>query len=472
MPTRFRSNWRVQLPIVFGVIVASFLAAMLVTQWQLLSVGRTSLEIADSTAPSIEYLANARGEMQHLEAGLADYLDDAKEGAPPRHLHGIERSRQALDASIAAYLQLPVEPAEQRLWGDILRTKDAFNGTVERFLAAVERRDYAAAEDALNANDAAGDALGAAITRDIELNASRSHSLALDIARDRRRSTAVAFALAGLCAAITIAGATALRRVMRRHSELVEEHRRLEEVRASELEQFAGRVAHDILSPLNVVGLAVRSVSMPGTTEPMREQLGERAGAAIKRIDRLVNGLLAFAVAGAEPEEGAHADVEATVADLERDLRESAVEAGAELHVDVKVSHPVACNPGMLTSIVSNLARNAIKYIGEGATRRIDVRAFETRNVIRIEVQDTGPGLLPDMQARVFEPYVRGPNAPKGAGIGLGLATVKRIVVAHGGRVGVRSVVGEGCTFWVELPEAEGELAPRPAFAEPAKVVH
>jgi len=473
--SRIRNDWRFRLPLVFGIVVASFVAAMLVTQWQLVSVGRTSLEIADSTAPSIEYLANARGEMRHLEVVLRDYVDDERHGVAHPRLEPVEVSRKAMNDYVADYLVLPVEPREQALWGDILRTKDSLNDVVNRCLAAIDRRDWTAAKAACDAVDASGDALSAAITRDVELNASRAHMLALDIARDRRRSMLVAFLLAGLCVAITAIGAVGLTRVMRQNSELTEAHQRLLETRASELEQFAGRVAHDILSPLSVVGLALRTSAASDLPSATRAQLTDRGSAAIKRIDRLVNGLLAFAVAGAAPEEGAHADVEATIADLERDLRDEAEKAGAQLEVDVQVSHPIACNPGVLTSVVSNLARNAIKYIGDGPTRVISVRAFETRDKIRIEVQDTGPGLLPDLEPRVFEPYVRGTHTGK-AGIGLGLATVKRVAVAHHGRVGVRSIVGSGCTFWVELPRAESELSPTPVPAEPAnadaKLVH
>jgi signal transduction histidine kinase len=463
-----RGEWGIQLLVVFGVVLASFVAAMLVTQWQLMSIGRTSLEIADGTTPSIEHLASARDEMRHLEVLLRDDLDYSRRGGSVP-LRSISVSRDAMNESIAAYLVLPADPTEQALWGDILRTKDLFNDDVDRTLAAVDRGDFDTADAELSTLSAEGDALGAAITRDIELNAEQSHALALSIARVQRRAMYIAFGLAAICAAITIFGASALRRMLAQRAAFAEERRRLVEARATELEQFAGRVAHDILSPLGTVALALKTSTAPEMTDEMRAQIAERGNAAIKRIGRLVNGLLAFAVAGAEPGEGAEADVEATIADLERDLREEAQASGAELHVSVDVWHKVGCNPGVLTSVVSNLARNAIKYIGEGVTRRIDIRACETRGAIRIEVQDTGPGLPPDLEPRVFEPYVRGHGSSKG-GIGLGLATVKRVADAHHGRVGVKSIVGEGCTFWVELPRGP-ELGARAAHHE-AAVVH
>jgi signal transduction histidine kinase len=115
----------------------------------------------------------------------------------------------------------------------------------------------------------------------------------------------------------------------------------------------------------------------------------------------------------------------------------------------------VACAAGVLTSVVSNLASNAIKYIGTGPVRRLEIRAREEAQVVRVELEDTGPGLAVGSEEQVFEPYVRG-RATTQPGIGLGLATVKRLVEGHGGRVGVRSVLGQGCTFWFELPKVAG----------------
>ena len=112
-----------------------------------------------------------------------------------------------------------------------------------------------------------------------------------------------------------------------------------------------------------------------------------------------------------------------------------------------------ACSPGILGSLVSNLVHNAIKYLGDRSERRITVRVLERGAMVRFEVEDTGPGLPPDLERTVFDAYVRarGTLLP---GFGLGLATVKKAAEAHGGRVGVRSVVGRGCLFWFELPLA------------------
>jgi signal transduction histidine kinase len=73
--------------------------------------------------------------------------------------------------------------------------------------------------------------------------------------------------------------------------------------------------------------------------------------------------------------------------------------------------------------------------------------------VVRFEVHDTGPGIASTMLESVFQPHVR--LQQRQPGIGLGLATVKRIADAHGGRVGVQSRLDVGSVFWVELPRAD-----------------
>jgi signal transduction histidine kinase len=111
--------------------------------------------------------------------------------------------------------------------------------------------------------------------------------------------------------------------------------------------------------------------------------------------------------------------------------------------------------------VLENLLANAAKYIVAVAAdaRRIQVRIIDGKDVVRVEVDDTGPGIPLEAQKEIFYPYVRGRGATQ-PGLGLGLATVRRIVEAHGGVVGVRSVVGVGSCFWFELPRApEGDLA-------------
>jgi signal transduction histidine kinase len=111
---------------------------------------------------------------------------------------------------------------------------------------------------------------------------------------------------------------------------------------------------------------------------------------------------------------------------------------------------------------VQNLVRNAIAYMADSPVRVVRVRTArrDGRAPVRIEVEDSGPGIPEGLGERVFEPFVRGDGTV--AGYGLGLATVKRFVSAHGGRVGFSATPGAGTLFWLELPRPRSLPTVRP----------
>jgi signal transduction histidine kinase len=456
-----RPRWSIRLFVAFGAVVLSFVAATAFEHWRLIAIDRAARDIADNASPSIERLTAARGDLRRIQVLLREHLDRKSLGQASDG-QAIEQARREMDRAISEYLSLTPFPDEQSFWAGILRGQDELHDAVTRCILELDHGDVRAADaTARTAVSSASEHLAVAIALDVDFNAARAHDRALEIQRVRGQSTIVAFGLDGLCALVALGGAIALHRAMRAHADLVESHQQLLEHRASELEQFAGSVAHDILSPLNAVGLSLELAGTPGE-EAARAGWIKRGTSSLARVERLVSGLLDFARAGAPPGSGALCDVRSTIADLAPDLHAAALDAGAELDVDIQTTSGVRCNAGVLTSIVANLARNAIKYIGDGPLRRIEVRAHDAKGKVRVEVQDSGPGLPEGFESRAFDPYIRGPHATQ-PGIGLGLATVKRLVEAHGGQVGVVSVAGRGCTFWFELPAAIGPQAPETA---------
>jgi signal transduction histidine kinase len=141
-------------------------------------------------------------------------------------------------------------------------------------------------------------------------------------------------------------------------------------------------------------------------------------------------------------------------------------EAGGLLEVEVTPGlPPVSADPQALRRAVVNLLQNAVKYGGDSPRIRLHVApAAARRPGVEISVQDHGLGIPPEEQARLFEPFFRGEEARARQirGSGLGLSLVKRIVVAHGGRVGVASAPGRGSTFTLSLPAAGGLRAAAP----------
>jgi signal transduction histidine kinase len=126
----------------------------------------------------------------------------------------------------------------------------------------------------------------------------------------------------------------------------------------------------------------------------------------------------------------------------------SALRVHAEL--DEELMAPV--HPESLHQIAINLLDNAVKYGGDEG--RVTLRALFREGRARIEVEDSGPGVAPADRTRIWEPFVRLPGTPPVPGSGIGLAVVRDLVVAHGGKVWVEEGKGGGACFVVELPGA------------------
>jgi signal transduction histidine kinase len=240
-------------------------------------------------------------------------------------------------------------------------------------------------------------------------------------------------------------------RAMRHFAKVLEQRNRLQVTRAEELEQFAGRVAHDIRGPLTSTSMAIQLCMSEAPNERTQALLG-RGARGLTRVETIVDGLLRFARSAAQPELGAETRVAPLIREILSELQPLANEQQIELRADGIPDEAVACNAGVLSSLIENLVRNAVKYMDDAPVRRIVLRVTVRGERLRFEVEDTGPGFAPDILPHVFQPYVRG-RVDGTPGIGLGLATVRRIVEAHGGEVRVQSSP-RGSLISFELPRS------------------
>ena len=115
---------------------------------------------------------------------------------------------------------------------------------------------------------------------------------------------------------------------------------------------------------------------------------------------------------------------------------------------------PVMASEQRLKQAFVNLVLNAAQAIGPRATERIITLRVTGGARVRVEVEDTGSGVAPEIEPRLFSPFVT--TKPPGLGKGLGLFLCRRILEAAGGGVGFSPREGGGATFWVELPSATG----------------
>ena len=122
------------------------------------------------------------------------------------------------------------------------------------------------------------------------------------------------------------------------------------------------------------------------------------------------------------------------------------------LSANVAAAAQVRADEMRLRQVLINLLSNAIKYNRDAGQVRLAVDPSDAGGW-RITVADTGPGISTEQQAQLFEPFNRlGAQGGDVQGIGIGLVITRRLVTAMGGRLGLDSVPGEGCRFWVELP--------------------
>jgi len=448
------------LLIAFGVVAAAFMISTAVAERSDLDIRRAAQRIAGNTSPSIEHLSLLRADLRRITLLGDGDLDAALEGRPPFERKRIDTALSALERDWNSYRALPSFPQEAELVPAAQQAQADLATAIAR-LEAIERDSDRVQVRAVLEKELqpAANRLDAAVLRLIDFNAARGGELGRTIGRLGRQSVVNAVVLDAVCLLLTFVAGSLAWRLVRRTTALLER-------RADELEAFAGRVAHDVVGPLSAASLAL-DLLRRGTASPERAARAIESGrAGIARAKLIADGLLSFARAGARPEPGAEADVAEVIGAAIKEIAPGQGERERERETlivsEVESPGMVACNPGVLASLVSNLLRNAVKYAGGVPSPRIVVRAraIAERHArrVRIEVEDNGPGLPAELGDQAFEPYVRGPNSGQ-PGIGLGLATVKRIADAHGGRVGVRSVPGLGCTFTVDLPAARTDAA-------------
>jgi signal transduction histidine kinase len=268
-----------------------------------------------------------------------------------------------------------------------------------------------------------------------------------------------ATALGLMSIALAVVATVLVVRVQRARARLIAEHQRFITERAVELESFAGRVAHDLRDPLSAATMRLLVLEQSGALGvSVREHL-EKVSGQLGRMRRVIDGLLEFARSGARPVPGAQASLPVVLDEVLTSVAPRAAAASAELSIGPIADVPLAVAPEALSSVLANLLGNAVKYVGEGQQlpHRVAVRASRRASLTRIEVEDNGPGLPAGTEDRVFEPFRRLPSRQPGTG--LGLATVKRIVEAYEGHVGVVTEFGRGSTFWVEIPCSDTQPA-------------
>jgi signal transduction histidine kinase len=219
--------------------------------------------------------------------------------------------------------------------------------------------------------------------------------------------------------------------------------------RLAALGELSAVIAHEVRNPLGVIfnSLATLRRLLP-QQDDARMLLGI-VGEEAERLNRMVGDLLDFARPH-EPQlypEHLSEVVQGALAAAERALIGTRPQLVADVPADLP---PWPIDAQMIRQAVLNLVVNAIQAMPRGG--RITIRArLESRaaaSFMRLEVEDDGPGIAPELTDKVFQPFF----TTRAAGTGLGLAVVKRIADAHGAELSLRSEDGRGSCFTLLLP--------------------
>jgi len=222
------------------------------------------------------------------------------------------------------------------------------------------------------------------------------------------------------------------------------------------LKGFAHTVAHEVMSPLNVVAycLATLEQKFGERFDDQSREIVADAGGAIRGMTELVNELLAFARVGGDDQTFGEVDAEAVFYQAYAYLHPAIKEAGATVvHDPLPV---VRGNEIHLRQLLQNLIANAVKYRRDEPLQ-IHVSAEEQNARWTFSVRDNARGIAREDQQRIFDAFVRLHDQAQIPGTGIGLALCKRIVEHHGGQIWVESVPAHGSTFYFTLPKIQSK---------------
>jgi len=262
----------------------------------------------------------------------------------------------------------------------------------------------------------------------------------------------------------------AAQRLESQNAVLEEQHRELSRLNA-ELDQagklkdqFLANVSHELRTPLNsVIGfselLLTGQVEGAPLSDTQRDYL-ETISRNGRHLLQLINELLDLSKIAA-----GRMDLHLEPVPLDALLREAVDNVRAQLEArrhrlalePAAQSVSVTADRGRVLQILLNLLSNAIKFTADGGLVTLAARVEGGGRHVRVTVTDTGIGIAPEDQAKLFQEFVQldaGPSR-RYEGTGLGLALSKRLVELHGGAIGVESALGTGSTFWFTLPRAD-----------------
>jgi signal transduction histidine kinase len=186
------------------------------------------------------------------------------------------------------------------------------------------------------------------------------------------------------------------------------------------------------------------------------EEYANRISEAAARMDLLIHGLLEYGRLGHEqfPVEAIESS---RVLDKVLGLLKCEISRRrAEIRVEGEWPR-VLGNQKLFEIVLMSLLTNALKFVANGVTPRVKVRAQSEANAVRFSVEDNGIGIAPEYLQKVFHIFEQLHSKDSYAGTGIGLAIASKAAERMGGRLGVESRINQGSGFWIELPRLQAD---------------
>ena len=234
--------------------------------------------------------------------------------------------------------------------------------------------------------------------------------------------------------------------------------------------QFLANISHEIRTPLNAITGMAHLIRRGGLSELQEKRLDTLEQASHHLLE-IINAVLDLAKidAGKFTLKEAPLDLDAlldtALAMVQGRARDKQLELGSQRHWPTL---PLLGDPTCLQQALLNYLSNAVKFTARGSIQVIveTLASDATSVLLRFAVQDTGPGIAPDVLPRLFEPFEQGDNSStrQYGGTGLGLSITRRLAELMGGCAGVDSTLGQGSTFWftarLRRSETQQDAAP------------
>ncbi|OAN18616.1 PAS domain-containing sensor histidine kinase [Photobacterium jeanii] len=221
--------------------------------------------------------------------------------------------------------------------------------------------------------------------------------------------------------------------------------------RMSSLGRMVASLAHQVRTPLSSAMLYASNLSSPNLNQQTRERFQTKLVDRLHDLEKQVNDMLLFAKGG-DNKVVAQFTLEELLNEIEPMVEAQVVAQQVDFSIECDDESIVLLgNVNALASALSNLITNAIQMAGKGC--QVSLVCRPNQDQVHLSVIDNGPGIAPEMQSKILEPFF----TTRQQGTGLGLAVVQMVAKAHKGQLSLVSELGQGACFTVSLPIANDE---------------